>query len=390
MSEDLDPILLSIAIPTKNRQPFLINLVDELRLSGRADFEVVIHDNSDDDQLRAYIEGLRDDRFQYAHVGHWISVVDNCDAAVAACRGHFVCLLGDDDGLMLEESLKVLAEARRDRIDAVMSEVMLFTWPDVTHKFIANIGGKLSLRPLIPRRDQGWVDETPALRRVIARSGALGLEGLACVYQGFVRRRVLAELNRKTGSHFPGPSPDMANAIGVGPFLGSCRHVAQPLVISGHSRVSGAGRGTRKEHRGDIAAQAHLPRDTVETWDPSIPFFWSGPTIYAQSLRQALARTGVAHLGGAGDACLFAACFLYEGSYAREIRSAMRASGRSPAAIAPAMAFYMLLITVQRGVQFIRNMRARFFPRGASVQADSIADAIRALRARTVAMTGKR
>lgn len=383
MPEDLDPILLSIAIPTKNRQPFLINLVDELRLSSRVDFEVVIHDNSDDDQLRGYIEELRDDRFRYSYVSDWISVVDNCEAAVAACRGHFVCLLGDDDGLMLEESLEVLAEARRDEIDAVMSEVMLFTWPDVTHRFIANIGGKLSLRPLISRRDRSRVNETPTLRRVIARSGALGLEGLACVYQGFVSRRALSELHRRTGSHFPGPSPDMANAIGVGPFLGSCRHVARPLIISGHSRVSGAGRGTRKEHRGDIATQAHLPKDTVETWDPSIPFFWSGPTIYAQSLRRALARTDVAHLGRPGDACLYAACLLYEGSYAREIRSAMQASGRSFVALAPAMAFYMLLITFQRGVQFIWNMKARFFPRGACVEAESISDAIRALRARS-------
>jgi hypothetical protein len=382
MREVPNPILLSIAIPTKNRQHFLMNLVEELCLSTRNDFEIVIHDNSDDDQLRGYVAGLGDSRVRYNFVGHWISVVDNCDAAVEACAGDYICLLGDDDGLLLEESLEVLTRARADRIDAVMSNVMLYTWPDVTHKFIANIGGKLSLRPLVARRNRCRVDETGSLRRVIARSGALGLEGLPCIYQGFISKRPLAEVRARTGSYFPGPSPDMANAIGVGPFLDSCRHVARPLVISGHSRVSGAGRGTMKEHRGAIATQAHLPSDTSESWYPQIPFFWSGPTIYAQSLRRALDRTGVAHLGTPGDACLYAACFLYEGAYGAEIWAAMRSSGRSFMALAPVMALYALLITAQRGVQFMRNLRARFMPRGASLSADSIADAIRLLRVR--------
>lgn len=380
MASSLNPLVLSIAIPTKNRQSFLQNILVSLLESERQDFEIVINDNSDTTELDDFVRELGDSRVRYVHVSEWLSVVDNCDAAVSACRGDFVCLLGDDDGVLLDESLELLSAARADGMDALMSDVMLYTWPDVTHKFISGIGGKLRLEPLIRRRDKDLVDEAGKLRRVISRGGALGLEGLPCVYQGFIRREVLDKVRGLTGSYFPGPSPDMANAIAIGPFIKASRHVAKPLVISGHSRASGAGRGTMKEHRGAIASQVHLPRDTGDTWLPQIPFFWSGPTIYAQSLHRALARTRITDFGAPGDACLYAACMIFESGYGSEIRSAMKASRHSLLSLVPAMAWYGLLITFLRGIQLVRNMRGRFFPEGATRDAATMAEAVQILR----------
>lgn len=378
-SQDSD-ILLSIAIPTKNRQPYLINLVDELLRSDRRDFEIILQDNSDDDQLAAYVAGLDDARVHYAYTGEWISVVDNCDAAVRACSGDYVCMLGDDDGIMLDEALDEMAAAKREGADAVMGAVLLYTWPDITHRSISGLGGKLYRRPMLTGR--GRSDILADARRVVARSGAMGLEGLPCVYQGFVSREVLAAVESRTGSYFPGASPDMANAIGIAAFVKRCRHVERPLVIAGHSRSSGAGRGTMREHRGSIAEQRHLPADTVQTWYPQIPFFWSGPTIYAQSLRSAIDRTGATTLGVPGDACLYSACFIFERSYAGDIRLAMRNSRESLATLIPQMFYYAAVITAKRAVQFRNNLLVRFFPGRSAIEAASIADAITAIRTR--------
>jgi hypothetical protein len=372
------PILLSIAIPTKNRQSYLIILIDELLKSSRLDFEIVIQDNSDDDRLMAYVDGLRDARVRYAHVEGWISVVDNCDAAVRACSGAFVCMLGDDDGILLDEALAELATAQAEGADAVMGPVLLYTWPDIVHHSIGGLGGKLYRRPLLG--GDGRAEPLVHARRVVARSGAIGLEGLPCVYQGFVSRETLLAVERKAGSYFPGASPDMANAVAIASFLQRCRYVRRPLVIAGHSRGSGAGRGTANEHRGSIAEQAHLPADTAEKWYPQIPFFWSGPTIYAQSLRSAIDRTGATALGTPHDACLYAACFLFEPSFARETRKAMRQSKEPSWLLWPQMAWYSVLITAKRAVQFKNNLQVRFFPAGASIEAASIAEAILAAR----------
>ncbi|OWR01208.1 glycosyltransferase family 2 protein [Sphingopyxis witflariensis] len=380
MASQNSDILLSIAIPTKNRQPYLINLVDELLRSDRRDFEIILQDNSDDDQLAAYVAELNDTRVHYAYTNGWISVVDNCDAAVRACSGDYVCMLGDDDGIMLDEALDEMAAAKREGADAVMGAVLLYTWPDITHRSISGLGGKLYRRRILTGR--GRADILADARRVVARSGALGLEGLPCVYQGFVSRAVLAAVENRTGSYFPGASPDMANAIGIAAFVKRCRHVERPLIIAGHSRSSGAGRGTMREHRGSIAEQKHLPADTAQTWYSQIPFFWSGPTIYAQSLRSAINRTGATALGVPGDACLYSACFIFERSYAKDIRDAMRHTHERPVTLVPQMIYYALVITAKRAVQFRNNLLVRFFPESAAIEAASIADAIGAVRAR--------
>lgn len=377
MVADKGPILLSIAIPTKNRQSYLVNLVDELLRSDRQDFEIVIQDNSDDDQLAAYVAGLNDARVHYAYFGEWISVVDNCDAAIRACSGEYVCMLGDDDGLLLEESLAALADALREDADALVPAVLSYNWPDLSHHSIGGLSGKLYLRASDPGRRKFARD----LRRVVARSGAMGLEGIPCVYHGFVRLKVLRELEQKTGSNFPGPSPDMANAIGIGTIIKNCKFTSTPLVITGHSRRSAGGQGMMKKHRGAISAQTHLPADTSAKWYPDIPFFWSGPTIYAQSLRSALQRTGEAGLGKPRDACLYTSCFIFEPDFRQETWRALRQSGNSLWVLAPQMAYYAAVITLKRAVNYKNNLLVRFFPEKASIQAESIAHAINSFRA---------
>lgn len=373
-----ESVLLSIAIPTKNRQIYLMNLVDELLTSDSQEFEIVIQDNSSDKQLETYVAKLNDRRVHYNYYGDWISVVDNCDSAIRSSSGHYVCMLGDDDGIMLDEALEVLHQAKVDNVDALMTQILLYTWPDLHHRMFTDFGGKLYLSPLKSGIKKGTVQGQA--KAVISRSGAMGLEGLPCVYHGFIRKDVLSALEAKTGSNFPGPSPDMANAVGINHLINTYRWEERPLVISGHSKTSGAGRGTVKEHRGAIAEQSHLPADTVENWYTQIPFYWSGPTIYAQSLRSALDRTGAEALGRPKDACLYAACFVFERSFWRETLRTVNNSEHSPWCIWPKIAYYLIYITRQRAIQFTKNLRARLFSQKETMAASTIAEAIKRLR----------
>lgn len=371
--------LLSVAIPTKNRTAYLKNLIEELLTSDRQDFEIVIQDNSDDDGLSDWIVELADARVRYSYHAGWISVVDNCDMALRACRGEYVCMLGDDDGIMLDESLSVLTDAKRDGIDAVMSRVLNYVWPDLDHHLIQDYGGKLYMQP-IKGKDSSNDLETTA-RGVVRRGGATGLQDLPCVYHGFISNRALSALYEQTGSYFPGPSPDMANAIGLCAVLGTLRRTPEVLVITGHSVCSTAGAGTQRKHHGPVAGQSHLPRDTVETWFADIPFFWSGPTIYAQSLRSALSRTGNTKFGPAGKSCVYASCFVYHREYADATFDAMRVSTQSKLTLYPQVLYYSLEIMAQRARNLLSKLSGRIGNRkNAAVRASSISEAIRAVR----------
>lgn len=374
-------ILLSIAIPTKNRSRYLMVLVDELLSSTRRDFEIVIQDNSDEDSLRTWAEGKDDPRLRYNHHSAWISVVENCDRAIQSCSGEFVCMLGDDDGIMLDESLDELRKAAVDGVDAVMGPVVNYIWPDLDHPFLDQYGGKLYLRPV---KGTSRSEDLHGLgRKVVSRGGAMGLEDLPCVYHGFIRRSTLNELYEITGSFFPGPSPDMANAIGLTAVLKKLRRASRVLVITGHSISSTAGAGTQRQHHGPVANQKHLPADTVETWYPDVPFFWSGPTIYAQSLRRALDRTGNTAMAKPDLACVYAACRLFHDEYRDARKAAMQHYDGSKYLLSAKMLKYQAQISFRRARNLVAKLVARSRRKQpTALDAVSIAEAIRAFRLR--------
>ena len=86
------------------------------------------------------------------------------------------------------------------------------------------------------------------------------------------------------GTYFPGPSPDMANCITL-LINSNSFHIANiPIVVSGNSSVSMGGLGLRGTHYGNISSKPHLGKIDIDEWSKEIPFYWSGPTIWAQSM----------------------------------------------------------------------------------------------------------
>lgn len=346
--------LLSIAIPTRNRQSYLLNAVDEFLRCTRQDFEIVIQDNSDDDGLRNEFAQRGDPRVRYAFTAERLSVVQNCDLAVQACVGAFVCMLGDDDGLLLDESLELVARCLAEGVEAVVPGAYYYTWPSLRHKTWGDVGGQL-----YEARFTGRCAPLDAARErdvALARGGAFGLFRMPRVYQGFVSNEVLCRLREQAGTCFPGPSPDMANAVALTRIVHRCVEASFPYVIMGHSKGSGGGMGAEKKHRGDISAQAHLPRDTAARWNRAVPFFWSGPTIYAQSAHCAIGALWQDDAPRINFACLYASCLIYERHFWREVLEAMRHSGEWLPWLSIRIGAYAAVITARRARSFVGNL----------------------------------
>jgi glycosyltransferase involved in cell wall biosynthesis len=346
--------LLSIAIPTRNRPIYLLSVLDEFLRCTRSDFEVIVQDNSDDDVLRSEIARRGDSRVRYTYTAARLSVVQNCDLAIQACAGHFVCMLGDDDGLLLEESLELVAQCVAKRVEAVVPSSFYYTWPGLRHKIWGNMSGRLAGAKFTGRCER--VDVAGELSLALARGGAFGLFHMPRVYHGFVSKEVLSRLYDLAGTCFPGPSPDMANAVALSRIIHKCYLVSFPFIIVGHSKGSGGGMGSEKKHWGDISAQAHLPLDTAARWNRAIPFFWSGPTIYAQSAHcaiGALCRQDAPHIN---FACLYAACLIYERHSWGAVILAVRHSGEWLPWLAVRVLGYSMVISARRARSFVGNL----------------------------------
>lgn len=310
--------LLSIVIPTKNRYEYLKILIEALLANESKEFELIIQDNSDDNsKFGEYIQSIEDDRLKYNHTSGWLSVIDNCDLGVSGATGSFVCMLGDDDGILINQSLELVRWLLSNNIHGATVNKISYGWPDISHAVWGDAySGNINFKPfnnnIIKFNSQIELD------KLCRKAAAFGLGNLARTYHGFISLEKLQALKNETGSFFPGPSPDMANAVGLTKYIEHYVYADFPTVISGHCKKSTGGQGGMKEHHGKIENIGHLPVDTAQRWSTDIPFFWSGPTIYSESARRALEETNRADIK-LNYIALYACCLIYEKNYKKEV-----------------------------------------------------------------------
>jgi len=230
--------LLSVVIPTRNRQTTAIACIDAaLRLSPEAEVEVVVQDCSSDRSLERMIaeRGSRADRVAYAH-GPPTSMPDNWNRALERMRGRYVSIIGDDDaplqGLMtsvgLMEAEGIEAMARTDNQP-------LYYWPNFP---LAAIAGELRLRPY---GGTHRIVETAATVPALWRTGDRFRE-LPTPYHGLVRTSVLESIRNKTGKIFDGISPDIYSSYCVALLVEKYLLVDYPVVVIGASGASNSAR----------------------------------------------------------------------------------------------------------------------------------------------------
>lgn len=348
-------VLLSIVVPTRDRTEYAANLIRSLHESASTDFELVVRENSSRPELGGLIAALGDPRIRYDYSADDLNMHQNFDQAIALATGAYVCALGDDDGILIDRALAVLACARADGVDAVLTQTLIYNWPGLRHRFWGDVGGSMagemfraaSGRRLDPVKERDRVFESGV-------TGGLGL--LPRVYQGFVSKRSLDALRQRCGTCFPAASPDMANGVALVPFVNQLLYSAEPAVISGHSPKSGGGAGAAGRHHGRLEDRTNLPPGTLQSWDPLVPRFWSGVTIYAQSaIVAAKASTPSPYMPMAYHR-LYAACLIYEPrTYWPDVLTAARAAPGSKVVLGARVAAAVVQTLMKRTVTFLSN-----------------------------------
>lgn len=231
--------LLSIVVPTKNRYDclkVLIELFTKVHVSQ--DIELVISDNSDDNtEIVEYLKSLSDERIIYTYTKESISVCDNCDKAILASSGEYVNLIGDDDGNQ-REIIDVVRYMKCHDIDSLNCYRCQYCWPGLKSVVFKSEGCLKTRRfkgTLVP------VDPFKELLKVL-KSGACSSYGkLPCIYNGIVKRKVLDKIYDKTGTFFPGPSPDMSNAVALSLVSKTHLWLDYPISWAGLSAKSAGG-----------------------------------------------------------------------------------------------------------------------------------------------------
>ena len=284
--------LLSIVVPTKNRYYYLKYLIQLVKNLDSEEVEMVIQDNSDDNlDFVSYLDDLSYDFIRYDYIKGQIPMAINSDKAILNSTGEFVCFLGDDDGTT-SFILDCAKWMKKNGVEAVKSAQINYYWPDITQgtqktsssaaiDFLPFTG---KVKYVSPRKELMHV-----LKEGIPNRGKMPL-----VYHSIVRRDVLDKVYKKTGSFFPGNSPDISNAVALSLVVDKYAIIDYPLAFSGWSMYHGGGvHATGKKGHPEINEVPWFRSDAESNWDKKIPRIASGSMIWADSAISALKNMGM-------------------------------------------------------------------------------------------------
>lgn len=278
--------LLSIVIPTKDRYETLLPVIDCILSIDSNELELVIQDNSGDTALiKNFLTIQKDKRLKYFHKKEKLSQTENSDEAVKNAIGKYVCFIGDDDGV-LPYIIDAVKWMERERIDILKGREPGYYWPGMPTT--STSGDKNGV--LVNKKYSYRIEEiiTSNALTYSLRKGGTSMALLPCLYHGIVSKKSLNKIYSRTKTFFPGPSPDMANGIALCLIEKDYTFVDFPIVISGKSNSSIGGQGVKHNHINHIDNVAHLPSSTSANWNDIIPKYWTGQTIWAESLLKSL------------------------------------------------------------------------------------------------------
>lgn len=279
--------LLSVIIPTKDRYIYLKECIESLARLDREKVEIVISDNTiDNNEFVKYLDlKYRDyQNIKYYHSKESLSQTGNSDLALSKATGDYCCYIGDDDTIA-QYAIDLTEYLKANSIKACVFNMATYHWPDVVYEGKEQPALSFDNRPLKIRVLNG----EKVLKQVLSE-GIQEIRYIPRVYHGIISRDVLEQIKCITGSYFPGPSPDMANGIASLLLIDRYLYCRYPIVISGFSYKSAGGMGLRGEHKGKLTGVKQLSPNVEKEWSPRIPKLWLGYTIWLEAGIKAIQR----------------------------------------------------------------------------------------------------
>lgn len=275
--------LLSIVIPTRNRQYYALESVKQILSVTDDRVQIIISDNSDNNSLETAILELRSSRIKYQFISKRIPGVDNYANGIALSDGRYICCIGDDDGV-LRNITEIVEWADVNDIKAIKTGVQAtYIWPNASPVYktgcLSMAGANTSVK---------YVDTKPQLDAFI-RSGCLDLTNatLPKAYHGIVRRDMFDIIKERTGRYCGGLSPDIYLCVSLSLIIDRFACLDVPVTIFGACKASTTADSLNKINVSKLEEAPHFVGQEY-TWSNKVPRFYCGFNIWADSALHAL------------------------------------------------------------------------------------------------------
>ncbi|WP_064093137.1 glycosyltransferase family A protein [Rossellomorea aquimaris] len=280
--------LLSVVIPTKNREKYASATVEQILNINDDRIQVVIQDNSEKRELsKLLIKHDNNKRLKYNYTEGTISFVDNFNLAVSQADGEYVCIIGDDDGI-LPQIIDVVLWAKKNNVDAIKPGLnAVYFWPNSEALRGKKDDGYLSINQITTKAK--ICDPYYEVVKLLKQGGQdyLSLD-MVKLYHGIVRRECLQQIRETTGKYFGGLSPDIYISVALSLTVNKLVEIDFPLTISGICNKSGSSDSATGRHTGKLEDAPHFRGHKEYNWSELVPKFYSVDTIWADSALAAI------------------------------------------------------------------------------------------------------
>jgi glycosyltransferase involved in cell wall biosynthesis len=359
-------MILSIVLPTKNRFLYSKESIKSILSIERTDFELVISDNSDNNELENWIlTSINDPRLVYSHTIGSISLSENFQKGIDLAVGEYICTIGDDDSVN-PEILDLIDWCLINNVDAVTPKFILdYLWPDLRSQKLdnnTNISGRLRIKNF--SNELFSLDVKKGIKKVTTTCGMdlADTYYLPKIYYGIIKRTLLNSVKIAIGTNFPGISPDLSGALCVSPLINNYFVLDYPIFIPGSSINSASGASNLKKHHGHLEDQKQFDRKAIDNWPDKIPKFYSVETVWAQSTYITLSVLGLdKYLCKFNYNRIFATSLMFNSSYYKFVFRAFLSSSKYRNDDSHKIAdvfyilYYLIYLIILRARYFIRN-----------------------------------
>ena len=270
--------LLSIVIPTRNREFYCKEAIHHILSFNDANFELVIYDNSDSEELTKECNSIADDRLRYYKIDGRRNFVLLFDDAISVSQGRYVILIGDDDTVL--PNITAIAQwAYENDIPAVT--------PKLSYGFLWNLNGGVGGKLIC----HGASDKIKILTakkqlEILLKNGIIQYDDydLPRVYHGLMSRDILERIKEKTGHYVGGLSPDLYLSVASCFWVDEYAKVEFPFSLPGACKKS----ASVGNPRGKFEDMPHLWHRGEYQWNDLIPRYNSAQTIWAETALKAI------------------------------------------------------------------------------------------------------
>ena len=160
--------LISVVIPTKDRPDTLAITLRSLLQQSSQDIEIVVQDNGTSPATpKVVAQAIKiDPRIRYSRSQHPTSQRQSFEFALAAARGDYMGIIGDDDSYCVGSLDWLTKRLRHERVDAVRWALLFYVWPSLS----TDGEGFFHLKPDSCFGGSAVISAAPLARRAIKAS----------------------------------------------------------------------------------------------------------------------------------------------------------------------------------------------------------------------------